>query len=85
MEQESQQRSLAQSHLSTASSELSLVKASERSLQREIVNLRESKKNIIEDFEKLKTSKSVDDLQMRELQDQLEAEQYFSVSITSSV
>jgi hypothetical protein len=42
-----------------------------------------SKKVIDEELQKLKAQRSVDDLQLKELQEQLEAEQYFSVSCYS--
>lgn len=48
---------------------------------REVTLLRENKRAIEEELYKLKTEHSVTDLQMKELQDQLEAEQYFSVNI----
>jgi hypothetical protein len=42
-------------------------------------------RSLEEELHKLRTIKSVDDLQMRELQDQLEAEQYFSTLYKTQV
>jgi len=62
-------------------SEATQLRAREAQLLREVTLLRENKRAIEEELHKLKTENSVTDLQMKELQDQLEAEQYFSVSI----
>lgn len=47
-------------------------------LAKEIANLRETKKKFEEDIVKIKNAHNADKLQMKELQDQFEAEQYFS-------
>ncbi|CAG0892967.1 unnamed protein product [Cyprideis torosa] len=77
-EQESQQRSLMKSQFSVLSSEVTILKVQEKQLQREITDLKESKKLVNEELQNLKQAKQRDDLQMKELQDQLVAEQYFS-------
>lgn len=46
-----------------------------------MTSLRESKRFAEEELHRVKTAHSVDILQMKELQDQLETEQYFSVSL----
>lgn len=62
------------------SSEISLLKSKEKQLQREISEMRETKKSLEEDLQKIKAAKAVDDLQMKELQEQLDTEISFSVS-----
>lgn len=78
LEQESQKRSLLQNDQSVLTAELLVLRSRERQLQRELEAARETARSLEEELHKLRTAKSVDDLQMRELQDQLEAEQYFS-------
>lgn len=80
VEQEQAKKSSLASELGLATSEVAHLRAREAQLSREVTQLRESKRNIEEELHKLKTQHSVDDLQMKELQDQLETEQHFSVS-----
>jgi hypothetical protein len=54
------------------------LKSREIQLIKEVQQLREMKKKFEEDMSKVKTAHNNDILQMKELQDQLEAEQYFS-------
>jgi len=70
-----------QSELGVHISEATQLRAREAQLLREVTLLRENKRAIEEELHKLKTEHSVTDLQMKELQDQLEAEQYFSVNL----
>ena len=56
-----------------------LLKTREKQLQRDLEEVKETKNSLEEDLMKLRTQKSVDDVQTKELQDTLEAEQYFSV------
>lgn len=79
VEQEQQKKSLLQSELGLQASEVALLRARESHLSQEVIELREGKKSLEEELHKVKTARSVDDLQMKELQDQLEAEQYFAV------
>lgn len=79
IEQELSKKSTLQSELNTHLSEATQLRAREVQLLREVTLLRENKRTIEEELHKLKTEHSVTDLQMKELQDQLEAEQYFSV------
>ncbi|XP_069698446.1 rho-associated protein kinase 2 isoform X2 [Periplaneta americana] len=78
IEQEQQKKSTLQSELGVVSSEAAHLRARETQLAREVTQLREGKKSVEEELHKVKSARSVDDLQMKELQDQLEAEQYFS-------
>ncbi|KAI5742026.1 hypothetical protein M8J77_002303 [Diaphorina citri] len=78
VEQEQAKKFSLQSDLSVQTSEAAHLKAREEQLSHEVAILREAKRNIEEEYHKLKTKRSVEDLQMKELQDQLETEQYFS-------
>ncbi|XP_022180412.1 rho-associated protein kinase 2 isoform X1 [Myzus persicae] len=78
IEQELTKKSALQSELGVHISEATQLRAREAQLLREVTLLRENKRAIEEELHKLKTEHSVTDLQMKELQDQLEAEQYFS-------
>lgn len=85
LEQESQKRSLLQNDQSVLSAEMAILRSRERQLQRELEAARDVARSLEEELHKLRTTKSVDDLQMRELQDQLEAEQYFSTLYKTQV
>lgn len=80
VEQEQAKKSALAGEASLAASEVASLRAREAQLSREVATLRESKRHAEEELHRVKTARSVDDLQMKELQDQLEAEQYFSVS-----
>lgn len=79
LEQEAQRRAQLQSDLNMQSSEISLLKSKEKQLQRELSEVREAKKSLEEELQKIKAAKAVDDLQMKELQEQLDTEMHFSV------
>lgn len=85
VEQEQQKKSALQTEVGIVSSEAAHLRAREAQLTHEVIQLREGKKSVEEELHKVKTARSVDDLQMKELQDQLEAEQYFSVSVLSRI
>ncbi|XP_021949296.1 rho-associated protein kinase 2 isoform X1 [Folsomia candida] len=78
LEQEGLRRTQLQSEMNMQSSEISLLKSKEKQLQREISEMRETKKSLEEDLQKIKAAKAVDDLQMKELQEQLDTEISFS-------
>lgn len=78
IEQEQQKKTHLQSELGVQLSEITHLKARESQLAKEVTQLREVKAKIEEELHKVKRDWSVDKLQMKELQDQLEAEQYFS-------
>jgi chromosome segregation ATPase len=81
LEQESHRRSQLQSDLNLQLSEISLLKTKEKQLQRELSETREVKKSLEDELQKIKATKAVDDLQMKELQEQLDTEMHFSVSL----
>eukprot|EP00794_Sanderia_malayensis_P004823 gene4823-5455_t len=71
-------RSDLQVDLTKGNEQLSLLRTSEKQIQKELKNVTEEKKQIEEQLGKLKSACAVDDYQMKELQDQLEAETHFS-------
>lgn len=80
VEQEQQKRNVLQSELGQQSSEAGRLRAREIQLVGEVSQLREAKRQIDEELANMKTQRNVDLLQTKELQEQLEAEAYFSVS-----
>lgn len=78
LEQEQTKKSSLLSEFGLQSSEVAHLKAREIQLVKEVQQLREMKKKFEEDMSKVRNARNADILQMKELQDQLEAEQYFS-------
>jgi serine/threonine protein kinase len=78
LEQEQNKKSSLLSEYSLQSSELAHLKSREVQNLKEVQQLRELKKKFEEDMSKVKNAHNADILQIKELQDQLEAEQYFS-------
>merc|ERR1712025_803255 len=58
---------------------------SEKRLQRDLSDYRERTKSLEEELHKVKAARSVDDLQRKELEEQLEAEQYFTTLYKTQV
>jgi chromosome segregation ATPase len=78
LERTLEEKSLMQSDLSVRNSEITLLKTNEKRLSRECSDNRERAKSVEEELHKLRSARAVDDLQRKELEDQLEAESYFS-------
>ncbi|CAG9803916.1 unnamed protein product [Chironomus riparius] len=78
LEQEQSKKTSLLSEFSLQSSEVAHLKSREIQLVKEVQQLREMKKKFEEDVAKIKNAHNSDILQMKELQDQLEAKQYFS-------
>lgn len=78
LEQEQTKKSTLLSEISLQSSEVAHLKSKEMQLVKEITQLRETKRRFEDEISKIKNAHNGDILQMKELQDQLEAEQYFS-------
>ena len=78
VEQEQQKRNILQTDLAQQSSEAGRLRAREQQLAGEVAQLREAKRQIEDELHHLKTQRNVDQLQTKELQEQLEAEAYFS-------
>ncbi|CAL4106563.1 unnamed protein product, partial [Meganyctiphanes norvegica] len=85
IESETEKRSVISSEFQSQTSELTLLRTKEKQLLRDLEEARESRTSLAEELHKLKTQKSVDEVQMRELQDTLEAEQYFSTLYKTQV
>jgi len=80
-----EEKSLMQSDLSVQVSEITLLRTNEKRLMREATEYRERSKSLEEELHKVKAARSVDDLQRKELEEQLEAEQYFSTLYKTQV
>lgn len=78
LDQEQTKKSTLLSEISLQSSEVAHLKSKEMQLVKEITQLRETKRRFEDEISKIKNAHNADILQMKELQDQLEAEQYFS-------
>ncbi|XP_071634031.1 rho-associated, coiled-coil containing protein kinase 2 isoform X1 [Temnothorax longispinosus] len=78
VEQEQQKRNVLQTDLGQQTSEAGRLRAREQQLVGEVAQLREAKRQIDEELHHLKTQRNIDQLQTKELQEQLEAEAYFS-------
>lgn len=85
VEQEQQKRNVLQTDLGQQTSEAGRLRAREQQLVGEVAQLREAKRQIEEELHHLKTQRNVDQLQTKELQEQLEAEAYFSVRNNKSL
>ncbi len=80
-----EEKSLMQSDHSVKDSEITLLKTNEKRMLRDLSDYRERTKSLEEELHKVKAARSVDDLQRKELEDQLEAEQYFSTLYKTQV
>jgi len=81
----SRSNNVLQTELGQQTSEASRLRAREQQLVGEVAQLREAKRQIEEELHHLKTQRNVDQLQTKELQEQLEAEAYFSVNDNKSL
>ncbi|MBN3282573.1 ROCK2 kinase, partial [Polyodon spathula] len=85
IEQETQKRSLTQNDLKMQSQQVNSLKMSEKQLKQEINHLLEIKSTLEKQNCELRKERQDADGQMKELQDQLEAEQYFSTLYKTQV
>uniref|UniRef100_A0A673GPD6 non-specific serine/threonine protein kinase n=1 Tax=Sinocyclocheilus rhinocerous TaxID=307959 RepID=A0A673GPD6_9TELE len=85
IEQEVQKRTLTQNDLKIQNQQLSTLRTSEKQLKQEINHLLEIKRSLEKQIMELTSSRQDSDGQMKELQDQLEAEQYFSTLYKTQV
>ncbi|MEE6476815.1 hypothetical protein FKM82_011229 [Ascaphus truei] len=84
-EQETQKRSLTQNDLKVQLQQVNSLKMSEKQLKQEINHLTEIKLSLEKQNNELRKERQDSDGQMKELQDQLEAEQYFSTLYKTQV
>merc|ERR1712141_27854 len=85
VERVKEEKSIMQSEYSVQGSEITLLKTNEKRLLRDLSDHRERTKSLEEELHKVKAARSVDDLQRKELEDQLEAEQYFTTLYKTQV
>uniref|UniRef100_A0A8C1FLV8 Rho-associated protein kinase 2 n=1 Tax=Cyprinus carpio carpio TaxID=630221 RepID=A0A8C1FLV8_CYPCA len=85
IEQEVQKRTLTQNDLKVQNQQLSTLRTSEKQLKQEINHLLEIKRSLEKQNMELRKERQDSDGQMKELQDQLEAEQYFSTLYKTQV
>ncbi|XP_035908126.1 rho-associated protein kinase 1 isoform X2 [Anopheles stephensi] len=78
LEQEQSKKNSLLSEISLQSSEVAHLKSKEMQSQKELQQLRDTRKKLEEDVANVKKQHNTDILQMKEVQDQLEVEQYFS-------
>ncbi|XP_049300411.1 rho-associated protein kinase 1 [Anopheles funestus] len=78
LEQEQSKKNSLLSEISLQSSEVAHLKSKEMQSQKELQQLRDTRKKLEEDVTNIKKQHNTDILQMKEVQDQLEVEQYFS-------
>ncbi|KAM9476448.1 rho-associated protein kinase 2 isoform 3-T3 [Clarias gariepinus] len=85
IEQEVQKRILTQNDLKVQNQQLSSLKTSEKQLKQEMNHLLDIKRSLEKQIMELRKERQDSDGQMKELQDQLEAEQYFSTLYKTQV
>uniref|UniRef100_A0A8C7R5V9 Rho-associated protein kinase n=1 Tax=Oncorhynchus mykiss TaxID=8022 RepID=A0A8C7R5V9_ONCMY len=85
IEQETQKRSLTQNDLKAQNQQLNTLRTSEKQLKQEANHLLEIKRSLEKQNQELRKERQDSDGQMKELQDQLEAEQYFSTLYKTQV
>uniref|UniRef100_A0A672HQX4 Rho-associated protein kinase 2 n=1 Tax=Salarias fasciatus TaxID=181472 RepID=A0A672HQX4_SALFA len=85
IEQETQKRSLTQNDLKAQNQQLNILKTSEKQLKQETNHLLDIKRSLEKQNQELRKERQDTDGQMKELQDQLEAEQYFSTLYKTQV
>ncbi|XP_078360692.1 rho-associated protein kinase 2-like isoform X2 [Oculina patagonica] len=85
LDSESQRRNQLESDLKLNAQEVAALRSTEKQLAKQVEDLMEEKKQLEDACTKLKSASAVDDLQMKELQDQLEAETYFSTLYKTQV
>ncbi|KAM9323612.1 rho-associated protein kinase 1 isoform 2-T2 [Pholidichthys leucotaenia] len=85
LEQESSKRAMAHSDLKTRMQEIDRLRCSEKQLKQEINTALENKRSLEFQLAQLTKQYRGNEGQMRELQDQLEAEQYFSTLYKTQV
>ncbi|XP_026864014.2 rho-associated protein kinase 2 isoform X1 [Electrophorus electricus] len=85
IEQEVQKRSLMQNDLKMQGQQLSMLRTSEKQLKQEINHLLDMRRSLEKQNVELRKERQDSDGQMKELQDQLEAEQYFSTLYKTQV
>ncbi|XP_051951657.1 rho-associated protein kinase 2-like isoform X3 [Xyrauchen texanus] len=78
VQQETQRKTLCQSDMKLQRQEISILHSSEKQLKQELNHLLELKLNLEKHNQELRREREEMDVQLKELKDQLEAEQYFT-------
>ncbi|CAG2101932.1 unnamed protein product, partial [Medioppia subpectinata] len=81
LDEDVNKRSHLQLGLKEQTEEIISLRQREMNFIKELNDLKDSKKKTEDELTRLKSERSMDELQLKELQDQLEAEQYFSSTI----
>ncbi|KAM9355405.1 rho-associated protein kinase 2-like [Pholidichthys leucotaenia] len=85
IEQETQKRTLTQNDLKAQNQQLNSLRTSEKQLKQETNHLLDIKRSLEKQNQELRKERQDTDGQMKEIQDQLEAEQYFSTLYKTQV
>ncbi|XP_029704971.1 rho-associated protein kinase 2-like isoform X2 [Takifugu rubripes] len=85
LEQESHRRSLSQSELKMQTQQVSVLRSSEKQLKQELNHLLDMKQTLDKQNQELRREKQEVGGQLKELKDQLEAEQYFTTLYKTQV
>lgn len=78
LDEEARRRAQLSQQAAQQAQEVSRLVQRDRQAQAALAEARQTQQAVQEELARMRTAKNVDDLQMKELQDQLEAEQYFS-------
>lgn len=85
LDSDNQKRTYIENEMKANAQEIAALKAKEKQLAKQVEDLMDERKQLEDACTKLKSASAVDDLQMKELQDQLEAETYFSTLYKTQV
>ncbi|KHJ44101.1 protein kinase domain protein [Trichuris suis] len=85
IEQEMEKRNLVEGELSVASDALKAMKFKESSLQKEVAHLKQKCTQLEDSMAELRRFRSVSQSQLRDVEEQLETQQYFSVGSDRNV
>lgn len=85
LDSDNQKKTNLESELKLNAQETAALRATEKQLTKQVEELLDERKQLEDACARLKSASAVDDLQMKELQDQLEAESYFSTLYKTQV
>ncbi|KAK2553677.1 Rho-associated protein kinase 2 [Acropora cervicornis] len=85
LDSDNQKKTNLESELKLTAQETAALRATEKQLTKQVEELLDERKQLEDACARLKSASAVDDLQMKELQDQLEAETYFSTLYKTQV
>lgn len=85
LDSDNQKKTNLESEMKLNAQETAALRATEKQLTKQVEELLDERKQLEDACARLKSASAVDDLQMKELQDQLEAETYFSTLYKTQV